>query len=101
MPSPLRSRNLATGERTRDGRQQLDEGLGDAEQRLFDTVALDPLAMGQTGAESRLVPFDRRVEIAHGNGDVVYLGDHQALGRLASPHPATLGRAPRTQTDAP
>ena len=61
------------------GAEQLDERLGDFQQCLLDSVVIDPLAMGDPGAEHRLVPGHRRVEIAHGDGDVVDLGHRRGL----------------------
>jgi len=51
-------------------RGELDVAVGHLDQRLFDAVALDQLAMVHLGAERLAVVVDRRVEVANGDGNV-------------------------------
>ena len=74
-PSPRFSRYFATGESGRVGREELHVGVGDAQERLFDAVALDHLAVRDLHAEGVAVVRDRRFEVVDGDGDVVDLGE--------------------------
>ena len=59
------------------GREQLDVRLGDLEQRLFDPVGLDDLAVIDDRAERLPVVVDRGAETAHRDGHMVDLGEHR------------------------
>lgn len=57
------------------GRSELDVAVGDLDERLLDTVALDDLAVGHLSTERLAVVLDRRVEVTNGNGHMVDLGE--------------------------
>ena len=78
MPSPLVSRNLATGRVVPARREQLDVGVGHRQQGLLHPVALDDLPVGHRGAERLLVPLDGGVEVPDGDGHVVDFGERHA-----------------------
>ena len=58
-----------------DRGEELDVGVGDLEQRLLDTVALDDLAVIDLAAERVAVVRDRGLEVVDRDRDVVDLGE--------------------------
>ena len=76
-PSPRLARNFATGESSRRRREQLDVGVRDLDECLFDAVGDDQLAVLDGRAEDLCVPGDRGFEVPHRDRDVVDLGERR------------------------
>ena len=68
-----------------DRREQLHVRLGHLEQRLLDAVALHHLAVLDLDAVGVAVVLDRGLEVVDGDGDVVDLGEHQAILMQSAP----------------
>ena len=83
MPSPFVSRYFATVESRAARREELDVRVGDLQQRLFDAVAFDRLAVLDLTPERGAVVVDRGFEIAYGDGNVVDLGQQHQVTRTA------------------
>ncbi len=62
-----------------DGGEQLDVAVRHLQERLFDPVGLDPLAVVDRGPEGLGVVGDGRLEVVDGDGHMVDLGE-QGLG---------------------
>ena len=67
-----------------------------AQEGLFDPVVLDRLAVGELGTERGLVPGDGGVEIEHGDGDVVDLGQRLGPRRSSGSLSSTFSTAARS-----
>ena len=65
-------------------REQLDVRVGDLQQRFFDAVLLDDLAVLDLTAVRGPVVVDRAFEVVDGDGDVVDLGEQGASLRAAT-----------------
>src|SRR5207253_2931722 len=70
--------------------------LGHLDERLLHPVALDALAVGHGGAEHLLVPADHRVQVVHGDADVVELGQLPAGAGVGAHAPWRRNRAMRS-----
>src|SRR2546427_65816 len=56
--------------------EQLDERAPDRKEHLFHPLWIDAFAMGGLDTERAPVVLDRRVEVLHGDADVIDLREH-------------------------
>ena len=77
-PGPRLARNLPTGDSCRVA-LQLDLAFAGAEERSLEALFVVDLAMDKLRAEHADVKVDRRIEIGHGDPNVVDAGQHEPI----------------------